>query len=76
MSGTRSTSCIPLRFTDFKEFTDGLPADIVYGTYIDSDLLEKYGVDWSTVVERELKDANDDDTPSAQTWIVAVDVHS
>ena len=71
-SGEKCQAC---RITDFKEFTDGLPGDLIRGGYIDSFMLDKYGVDWSVVIERELKEAAEQDSPSYQSWIVAVDVH-
>lgn len=68
--------CQACRITDFKEFQEGLPYDMVRGGYISAELLDKYGVAWETVVDRELKDAlEDDNPPDSQCWLVAVDIH-
>lgn len=71
------------RATEFEKFTEFVPEALMFDRYIEHYFMEKYGVDWVKVLEREIKEAVDEESgpyhceyeSDMQTWFVTMDVH-
>ena len=71
------------RATEFEKFTEFVPAALMFDRYIEYSFMEKYGVGWDKVLEREIKEVVDEELgpyhaeyeSDMQTWFVAMDVH-